>query len=82
MRLVKEIPHPRFKIQIHNYNAKYIVKIELGQYEQSFKIGESDVNGLEDVEKMITTDLLKNTLLRFIEMRKEWEDGFQKKNTQ
>lgn len=80
MRLVKEIPHSRFKIQIHNYNAKYIVKIELGQYEQSYKVSESDVNGLEEVEKMITTDLLRNTLLRFIEMRKEWEDGFQKKN--
>jgi len=82
MRILKEIEHPRFKIQIHNYNAKYIVKIELGQYEQSYKIGESDVNGLEDVEKMITPDLLKNTLLRFIEMRKEWEEGFHKKNTQ
>lgn len=81
MRLVKEIEHPRFKIQIHNYNSKYIVKIELGQYEQSYKIAESDVNGLDDLEKMITPDLLKNTLLRFVEMRKEWEEGFYKKNT-
>lgn len=80
MRLVKEIPHSRFKIQIHNYNGKFIVKIELGQYEQSYKIAESDVSGLEEVENMITTDLLKNSLLRFIEMRKEWEEGFQKKN--
>lgn len=80
MRLVKEIPHSRFKIQIHNYNARYIVKIELGQYEQSYKIAESDVNGLEDVERMITTDLLRNSLLRFVEMRKEWEEGFTKKN--
>lgn len=81
MRLVKEIPHSRFKIQIHNYNARYIVKIELGQYEQTFKISESDVNGLEEVEKMITTELLRKTLLRFIEMRKDWEDGFSIKNT-
>ena len=80
MRLVKEIPHSRFKIQIHNYNARYIVKIELGQYEQSYKIAESDVNGLEDVERMITTDLLRNSLMRFVEMRKEWEEGFAKKN--
>lgn len=82
MRLVKEIPHSRFKIQIHNYNGKYIVKIELGQYEQAYKISESDVSGLEEVERMITTELLKNTLLRFIEMRKEWEEGFKKKNIQ
>lgn len=80
MRLVKEIPHSRFKIQIHSYNAKYIVKIELGQYEQVFKINESDVNGLEEVERMITTELLRKSLLRFIEMREDWEDGFGKKN--
>ena len=81
MRLVKEIPHSRFKIQIHSYNAKYLVKIELGQYEQTFKINESDVSGLEEVEKMITTELLRKSLLRFIEMREDWEDGFSKKNT-
>lgn len=81
MRLIKEIPHSRFKIQIHNYNSKYIVKIELGQYEQSFKISETDVSGPGEVENMVTPELLKNTLLRFVEMRKEWEDGFNKKNT-
>ncbi|GAB5419253.1 MAG: hypothetical protein Crog4KO_32970 [Crocinitomicaceae bacterium] len=80
MRLVKEIPHSRFKIQIHNYNARFIVKIELGQYEQTYKISESDVSGLEEVEKMITTELLRRTLLRFVEMREDWEDGFSKKN--
>jgi hypothetical protein len=82
MRLVKEIPHSRFKIQIHQYNSKYIVKIELGQYEQTYKISETDVNGLEEVERMLTTELLRKSLLRFIEMREDWEDGFNKKNIQ
>lgn len=80
MRLVKEIPHDRYKIQIFNYNSKYIVKIELGQFEQSYKIGETDVNGLEDVERMITSDLLSNSLKRFIEMRSDWEEAFKNKN--
>ena len=80
MRLVKEIPHERFKIQIHQYNGKYIVKIELGQFEQTFKIGDTDVSGLEEVENMITTDLLNNAIKRFIEMRADWEVAFTKKN--
>jgi hypothetical protein len=63
-----------------NYNAKYIVKIELGQFEQLFKIGELDVNSIEDVEKMISPELLSNCLKRFIEMRSDWEKEF-KKNT-
>ena len=80
MRLVKEIPHDRYKIQIFNYNSKYIVKIELGQFEQTFKIGETDVMGLGEVEKMITTELLSNCLKRFIEMRSDWEKAFNTKN--
>lgn len=82
MRLLKDIPHDRYKIQVFNYNAKYIVKIELGQFEQTFKIGETDVYGLEDVERMITPELLTNALKRFIEMRTDWEAAFKEKNVQ
>lgn len=80
MRLVKEIPHPRYKIQIHQYNGKYIVKIELGQFEQSYKISETDVSGSQEVENMITNDLLHNAITRFVEMRQDWQNGFKKKN--
>lgn len=80
MRLIKDIPHERFKIQLLNYNAKYIVKIELGQFEQTFKIGELDVDSIEDVERMITPELLANCIKRFLEMRSDWEQAFQQKN--
>ncbi|MFT5858504.1 MAG: hypothetical protein ACI865_000592 [Flavobacteriaceae bacterium] len=81
MRLVKEVPHERYKIQIFNYNAKYIVKIELGDYEQTYKIRETNIDGLDDVENMITEDLLANSLKRFVEMRADWENAFKEKNT-
>lgn len=80
MRVVADIPHPKYKIQIFNYNAKYIVKIELGQFEQVYKINEGDVMGLNDVKAMITERLLKNAVHRFIEMRDDWEDAFKNKN--
>jgi hypothetical protein len=81
MRLVADIPHERYKIQIHNYNSKYIVKIELAQFEQTFKISETDVNGLEDVKKMITENLLNNSLERFVSMRSDWGDAFKTINS-
>ena len=81
MRLVKEVPHEKYKIQIFQYNGKYIVKIELGQFEQTFKIGETDVFGLEDVEQMITQELLSNCLKRFVEMRTDWSNAFNQKNS-
>ena len=82
MRVIEEIPHPRFKIQIFSYNAKYILKIELGQFEQSYKIGELDVMGLEDVKNMISHDFLSNCLKRFVDMRSDWESSFRNKNIQ
>lgn len=80
MRVVAEIPHSRYKIQIFSYNAKYIVKIELGQFEQVFKINETDVFGLDEVKNMITDELLTNSLNRFIAMRSDWENAFNTKN--
>lgn len=79
MRVIADIPHPRYKIQIFLYNAKYLVKIELGQFEQIFKIAESDVNGLEELKRMITDQLLRNSLERFLSMRTDWEEAFKNK---
>jgi hypothetical protein len=80
MRVIEEIPHPRYKIQILNYNSKYILKIELDQFEQLFKISELDVFGIEDIKKMVTQELLENTLDRFISMREDWLKAFNGKN--
>ena len=80
MRVIAEIPHPKYKIQIFSYNSKYIVKIELDQYEQTFKINEIDVFGLEDVQNMITDELLDNAFDRFLTMREDWCKAFASKN--
>jgi hypothetical protein len=81
MRVIADIPHERYKIQIFSYNSKYIVKIELGQFEQVFKIGEIDVIGLEEVKNMISDELLSNCLQRFVSMRADWEKSFANKNS-
>ena len=80
MRVISEIPHERYKIQIFNYNAKYLVKVELGQFEQVFKIAETEVSGLQELEAMVTEQLLTNCLTRFITMRSDWENAFQNRN--
>lgn len=79
MRLVKDIPHERYKIQLLNYNSKYIVQIELGQYVQSFKINELEISSVEELENMLKPEFLSNCLKRFIEMRSDWEEAFKNK---
>ncbi len=72
MRLVKQIPHERYLIQIHQYNGKFILKIELGGFEQLFKVSESEVD-IEKLTNQISNDFLKSCLERFLSMRTEWE---------
>jgi hypothetical protein len=72
MRLVKQIPHERFLIQLHQYNGKYILKIELGGFEQSFKVSEMDID-IEKLENKLSSEFLKNCFDRFLSMRSDWE---------
>jgi hypothetical protein len=81
MRTIAEIPHHTFRISVFSYNAKYIVKIELAQFEQTFKIAESDVMGIEDVKRMITDEFLENCMDRFLTMRADWTKSFSGLNT-
>ena len=79
MRVIAEIPHSKYKIQLFSYNAKYLLKIELDEYEQIYKINELDVLGIEELKSMITEELLENSLQRFISMRTDWLNAFKNK---
>jgi hypothetical protein len=81
MRTIAEIPHHTFKITVFSYNAKFIIKIELGQFEQIFKISEMDVMGLEDLKNMLTTEFLENCMDRFLSMREDWHKSFRDKQS-
>lgn len=72
MRLIKQIPHERFFIQLHAYNGKYILSISIDQYEQSFKVNESDFSHMDQLEKLIEGKFLSNCIHRFVEMRNDW----------
>ncbi len=80
MRIVKEIPHPQFKITVFSWNSKYIIKIEIGQFEQVYKISELDVLGLDEIENMLTDDFLKGVMDRFLTMRTDFAEAFRNKN--
>lgn len=81
MDLLKEIPNEGCTIQVYQYNGKYILKIGKDNLEQVFKIGETDVFGTEDVEKMITQELIENSIQRFEGMKKEFDLVLNLKNT-
>jgi hypothetical protein len=68
MRVVGTIPHPSIGITIFNMNDKFILKLEAGPMEQSFKFNADEVKGIEDIKKIIDEDFLKKAIDRFNEM--------------
>ena len=50
MRYIKDIPNPRYKIGLYQWNSKYIIKIESGMYEQTYKIDDYEVASTDELE--------------------------------
>jgi hypothetical protein len=77
MRIIAELPHPEFKISIFNMNQKFIIKIEQGMLEQSYKISEMDLtDGVNSVFEILDEAFLKTVAIRFAEMRKDYKDAY------
>jgi len=81
MRIIAELPHPEFKISILNMNQKFIVKIEQGTLEQSYKVPEMDLtDGVNSVFEILDEAFLKTVSARFTEMRKDYLEAYYRYN--
>jgi hypothetical protein len=68
MRVVGEIAHPEVKITIFHWNNRYLIKLESGPFEQTFKVEEYDLSSEEDVKKIVSEEFIQQSILRFQEM--------------
>ncbi len=68
MRVVREINHPECKITIFSWNNRYLIKLEQGPLEQTFKIPETDVLSDDDLLNMLDAEFLHQAALRFRDM--------------
>lgn len=73
MRFVQDIPHPQFRIGLYAWNNKYIVKIEAGPYEQTYKISEMDLIDPSEVPTMLDEPFLTSVAKRFQDMDADWQ---------
>jgi len=81
MRIIAELPHPDFKISILNMNNKFIVKMEQGNLEQTYKIAEADLlDGVNSVFEVLDEEFLKTVSARFTAMRKDFNDAYRRYN--
>lgn len=68
MRVVVEIPHKECKITVFSWNNRYLIKLEQGLLEQTFKINEYDLSGESELFKIIDEPFIQEAIKRFEEM--------------
>ena len=68
MRVVGEIEHPECKITIFHWNNKYLIKLEMGPFEQTFKLNEFDISSEADLKKIVDEDFISKAMARFEDM--------------
>ena len=74
MRIIAELPHPDFKISILSMNQKFIIKIEKGAFEQTYKLPEIDLtDGVNSVFEILDEEFLKTVSQRFIAMQQDFK---------
>ncbi|MFN5734805.1 MAG: hypothetical protein ACK444_02030, partial [Flavobacteriales bacterium] len=74
MRLVKTVPHSHFLVQVHEYNEKYLIKITLDHFEQTFKIPVGLVVRLESIEDHLNDEFYRSCFQRFLSMREDYNN--------
>ena len=75
MRQLAQIPHPDASITLFAWNGKFLVKIERGPFEQTYKIAELDLPpGPPDdvVRRLVDSAFVAEAVARFADMRTSW----------
>ena len=75
MRVVSEIIRPECKITVFYWNNKYLIKLEAGPFEQTFKIDEFDVDSEAEISGIIDEDFIRQALARFSDMSRSLSDA-------
>jgi len=75
MRVVKEIIQPPCRITIYAWNNRYLIKLEEGMYEQTFKVDQSDFAGDDDVLRIVDAEFIQQALARFSQMAHALDDA-------
>jgi hypothetical protein len=70
MRLVAEAVRPECKISVFSWNSKYLIKLERGPLEQTYKVPELDVSGDAAVKKLLADEaFIAQVVQRFEDMQ-------------
>jgi hypothetical protein len=68
MRVIGEIPHPDCKITLFSWNDRYLIKLEQGLFEQTFKVNQYDLPAENVLYRLVNEQFITEALSRFQSM--------------
>ncbi|HEX6223162.1 MAG TPA: hypothetical protein VFZ52_02055 [Chryseolinea sp.] len=68
MRIVGEIPHDVCKITLFAWNNRYLIKLEMGLLEQTYKVNQFDIAAESDLYKIVDESFITKAIKSFEEM--------------
>ena len=77
MRVIKEINHDLCRVTFFHWNGKYLLKLELGDLEQTYKVDEFEVLDPTSLENLLTDEFLNNAMQRFKSMHEDLAKALQ-----
>ncbi len=77
MRVVREFLRPECKVTIFQWNGKYLIKLEKGLIEQTFKVPELDISSEKDLDAILSEEFMKSAAQRFTEMMQALQKAMQ-----
>ncbi len=78
MRIVATVPHPKVKISVFQMNNKYLLKMEAGPYEQTYKIYEDEIQSMEQIQAICNEAFMQTVIRRFEAMHADFEEALKK----
>jgi hypothetical protein len=76
MHFIKRIENSVCQISLFSWNGKYIVKFEANQLEQTYKIDQTEVASIEEIELIVNEEFIAKVISRFQEMSEDWYSNF------
>lgn len=77
MRIIGEIPHPNCRISLFHWNNRYLIKLEKGYLEQTFKIDQFDLSSEKDLHLIVNEEFISEAMARFEAMDQSLQKSFE-----
>lgn len=80
MRHVADLPHPHVKITLLAWGGKYLLKLEQGPLEQTYKVAELDLSGVAapdvEIRQLLDDEFVAAAVARFQAMHQDLHAAF------